>query len=79
MLACPTSVGLPILPMRSRADVYSAPGLVFFFADNEAAAQTTYPPTKFRWIDNQKEAEEAVAAAQQKAARRAAQEGSGDE
>jgi 6-phosphogluconolactonase len=79
MLARPTSVGFPDSSVALGADAYSAPGLVFFFADNEAAAQTTYPPTKFRWIDNQKEAEEAVAAAQQKAARRAAQEGSGDE
>ena len=61
------------------ADTDSAPGLVFYFADNTAAAQTAYPPTTFRWIDNQKEAEEAVEAAKRKAARRAAQEESGDE
>ena len=51
----------------------SAPGLVFWFADADAAAQTTYPPTTFRWIDNQKEAEEAVEAAKRKAAKRAAE------
>ena len=52
----------------------SAPGLVFWFADADAAKETVYPPTTFRWIDNQKEAEEAVEAAQKKAARRAAGE-----
>lgn len=51
----------------------SAPGLVFWFADADAASQTTYPPTTFRWIDNQKEAEEAVEAAKRKAAKRAAE------
>ena len=51
-----------------------APGLVFWFADADAGRQTKYPPTTFRWIDNQKEAEEAVEAAKRKAARRAAQE-----
>ncbi|KAI9632077.1 uncharacterized protein MKK02DRAFT_21080 [Dioszegia hungarica] len=65
--------GLPCSRVRP-----AAPGLVFFFADAEAASQTTYPSTKFRWIDNQKEAEEAFAAAQAKAARRAAQEASDD-
>lgn len=64
---------------KRNADHSSAPGLVFYFADNTAAAQTAYPPTTFRWIDNQKEAEEAVEAAKRKAARRAAQEESGDE
>ena len=52
----------------------SAPGLVFWFADAEASSATSYPPTTFRWIDNQKEAEEAVDAAKKKAARRAAGE-----
>jgi 6-phosphogluconolactonase len=52
----------------------SAPGLVFWFADAEASSATTYPPTTFRWIDNQKEAEEAVDAAKKKAARREAGE-----
>lgn len=66
--------GLPCSHIRP-----AAPGLVFYFADNTAAAQTSYPPTTFRWIDNQKEAEEAVEAAKRKAARRAAQEESGDE
>lgn len=65
--------------VQASTDVRSAPGLVFYFADNTAAAQTSYPATTFRWIDNQKEAEEAVEAAQRKAARRAAQEESGDE
>ena len=53
----------------------SAPGLVFWFADADAASQTTYPPTTFRWIDNQREAEEAVAAARRRAARRASEIG----
>lgn len=52
----------------------SAPGLVFWFADADAAAKTQYPPTTFRWIDNQKEAEEAVALAKKKAAQRAAEQ-----
>lgn len=52
----------------------SAPGLVFWFADAEAAAKTQYPPTTFRWIDNQKEAEEAVALAKNRAAQRAAEQ-----
>lgn len=52
----------------------SAPGLVFWFADAEAASMTKYPPTTFRWIDNQKEAEEAVAAARRKLAKRLAEE-----
>jgi hypothetical protein len=52
----------------------SAPGLVFWFADAEASSATAYPPTTFRWIDNQKEAEEAVDAAKKKAAKRAAGE-----
>jgi len=47
---------------------------VFWFADAEASSATSYPPTTFRWIDNQKEAEEAVDAARKKAARRAAGE-----
>lgn len=54
--------------------IRSAPGLVFWFADADAASATTYPPTTFRWIDNQKEAEEAVEAAKKKAAKRAAGE-----
>ena len=54
--------------------ISSAPGLVFWFADAEASSATAYPPTTFRWIDNQKEAEEAVDAAKKKAARRAAGE-----
>ncbi|CAD6566558.1 MAG: suppressor of los1-1 [Tremellales sp. Tagirdzhanova-0007] len=58
--------GLPCSRVRP-----AAPGLVFWFADAEAASQTTYPPTTFRWIDNHKEAEEAVEAAQRKAMRRA--------
>jgi 6-phosphogluconolactonase len=53
--------------------ILSAPGLVFWFADADAASQTTYPPTTFRWIDNQREAEEAVEAAKRRAARRASQ------
>ncbi|EIW73509.1 6-phosphogluconolactonase [Tremella mesenterica] len=57
--------GLPCSRVRP-----AAPGLVFWFADADAASETTYPPTTFRWIDNQKEAEEAVEAAQRKAARR---------
>lgn len=52
----------------------SAPGLVFWFADADASSATAYPPTTFRWIDNQKEAEEAVDAAKKKAAKRAAGE-----
>jgi len=51
----------------------SAPGLVFWFADADAASQTKYPPTTFRWIDNQREAEEAVEAAKRRAARRASE------
>jgi 6-phosphogluconolactonase len=47
---------------------------VFWFADAEAAARTQYPPTTFRWIDNQKEAEEAVALAKKRAAQRAAEQ-----
>jgi 6-phosphogluconolactonase len=47
---------------------------VFWFADAEASSATAYPPTTFRWIDNQKEAEEAVDAAKKKAAKRAAGE-----
>ncbi|OCF54828.1 6-phosphogluconolactonase [Kwoniella mangroviensis CBS 10435] len=62
--------GLPCSRVRP-----ASPGLVFFFADSEAAGLTNYPPTAFRWIDNEKEAEEAVAAAKRKAARRAAEEG----
>jgi hypothetical protein len=54
--------------------MFSAPGLVFWFADAEASSATSYPPTTFRWIDNQKEAEEAVDAARKKAARRASVE-----
>ncbi|KAL7420801.1 suppressor of los1-1 [Cryptotrichosporon argae] len=61
--------GLPCSRVRP-----AAPGLVFWFADANAAAQTTYPPTTFRWIDNQREAEEAVEAAKRRAARRAAGE-----
>jgi 6-phosphogluconolactonase len=60
--------------MTSQADESSAPGLVFWFADAEAASNTKYPATTFRWIDNQKEAEEAVEAAKRKAARREAGE-----
>lgn len=52
----------------------SAPGLVFWFADAEAASLTKYPPTFFRWINNQKEAEEAVETAQRKLAKRLAEE-----
>jgi 6-phosphogluconolactonase len=63
----------------SSADACSAPGLVFWFADAEAASSTKYPPTTFRWIDNQKEAEEAVEAAKRKLARRLAQEESGED
>ena len=61
------------------ATKYSAPGLVFWFADADAASQTTYPPTTFRWIDNQREAEEAVDAAKKRAEKRAAEGDSGDE
>ena len=57
-----------------RVLISSAPGLVFWFADAEASSATSYPPTTFRWIDNQKEAEEAVDAARKKAARRASVE-----
>lgn len=53
--------------------------MVFWFADVDAGSKTEYPPTTFRWIDNQKEAEAAVEAAKKKAARRAAQEESGDD
>ena len=53
---------------------YSAPGLVFWFADADAASATSYPPTTFRWIDNQKDAEEAVDAARKKLAKRAAEQ-----
>ncbi|WWC88461.1 6-phosphogluconolactonase [Kwoniella dendrophila CBS 6074] len=60
--------GLPCSRVRP-----ASPGLVFFFADTAAATRTKYPPTAFRWIDNEKEAEEAVAAAKAKAARRAAE------
>ncbi|KAK4683421.1 6-phosphogluconolactonase, partial [Tremellales sp. Uapishka_1] len=60
--------GLPCSRVRP-----AAPGLVFWFADSAAASKTVYPPTTFRWIDNQKEAEEAVEAAKRKAARRAAE------
>lgn len=74
MFPCPTSVSLLDLNICAHTDNPSAPGLVFFFADSSAAAQTSYPPTTFRWIDNQKEAEEAVEAAKRKAAQRAAQE-----
>lgn len=62
--------GLPCSRVRP-----AAPGLVFWFADADAASQTTYPPTTFRWIDNQREAEEAVAAARRRAARRASEIG----
>ncbi|OCF37226.1 6-phosphogluconolactonase [Kwoniella heveanensis BCC8398] len=61
--------GLPCSRVRP-----ASPGLVFFFADKDAAAQTQYPPTAFRWIDNEKEAKEAVEAAQRKLARRLAEE-----
>lgn len=61
--------GLPCSKVRP-----AAPGLVFWFADAEASSATSYPPTTFRWIDNQKEAEEAVDAARKKAARRASVE-----
>ncbi|BEJ17336.1 hypothetical protein CspHIS471_0607370 [Cutaneotrichosporon sp. HIS471] len=61
--------GLPCSRIRP-----AAPGLVFWFADAEAAAKTQYPPTTFRWIDNQKEAEEAVALAKKRAAQRAAEQ-----
>lgn len=60
--------GLPCSRVRP-----AAPGLVFWFADADAASETKYPPTTFRWIDNQKEAEEAVEAAKRKAARRLAE------
>ncbi|GFZ45123.1 6-phosphogluconolactonase-like protein 1 [Saitozyma sp. JCM 24511] len=66
--------GLPCSRVRP-----AAPGLVFWFADAEAASKTKYPPTTFRWIDNQKEAEEAVEAAKRKLARRLAQEESGED
>ena len=56
-------------PKCENVDVSRAPGLVFWFADAEAGSKTTYPPTTFRWIDNQKEAEEAVEAAKRKAQR----------
>ncbi|WRT67851.1 6-phosphogluconolactonase [Kwoniella shivajii] len=60
--------GLPCSRVRP-----ASPGLVFFFADSDAANLTKYPPTTFRWIDNEKEAEEAVAAAKIRAARRLAE------
>lgn len=66
--------GLPCSRVRP-----AAPGLVFWFADADAASQTTYPPTTFRWIDNQREAEEAVDAAKKRAEKRAAEGDSGDE
>ena len=56
-----------------------APGLVFWFTDAEAVSETKYPPTHFRWIDNHKEAEEAVEAAKKKAARRAAEDAEDDD
>ncbi|KAK8858638.1 6-phosphogluconolactonase [Kwoniella newhampshirensis] len=56
-------IGLPCSRVRP-----ASPGLVFWFADADAASTTKYPPTTFRWIDNQKEAEEAVETAKRKAA-----------
>lgn len=47
---------------------HSAPGLVFWFADNEAASKTSYPPSPFRWIDSQQEAEQVVEEAKATAA-----------
>lgn len=68
----PCSLVRPACVLRATsvtsADLSRSPGLVFWFADAEAASQTQYPPTTFRWIDNQKEAEEAVEAAQKKKA-----------
>lgn len=46
----------------------SAPGLVFWFADEEAASKTSYPPSPFRWIDSQQEAEDLVQEAKANAA-----------
>ncbi|WVN85082.1 6-phosphogluconolactonase [Cryptococcus depauperatus CBS 7841] len=60
--------GLPCSRVRP-----ASPGLVFWFADADAASLTTYPPTTFRWIDNEKEAKEAVEAAQRRAAKRLAE------
>ncbi|WVR06436.1 6-phosphogluconolactonase [Kwoniella sp. DSM 27419] len=62
--------GLPCSRVRP-----ASPGLVFFFADQNAAEQTLYPPTTFRWIDNEKEAKEAVEHAKRKAAKAIADEG----
>ncbi|WVQ83103.1 6-phosphogluconolactonase [Cryptococcus sp. DSM 104549] len=60
--------GLPCSRVRP-----ASPGLVFWFADADAATQTQYPPTTFRWIDNEKEAKEAVEAAKRKLAKRLAE------
>ncbi|AFR94927.1 6-phosphogluconolactonase [Cryptococcus neoformans C23] len=60
--------GLPCSRVRP-----ASPGLVFWFADAEAASATQYPPTTFRWIDNEKEAQEAVDAAKRRAARKLAE------
>jgi 6-phosphogluconolactonase len=52
---------------------------VFWFADADAAQETNYPPTTFRWINNQKEAEEAVESGRIKAAKRLAEGGSAND
>ncbi|WVQ86814.1 hypothetical protein IAS59_000530 [Cryptococcus gattii] len=60
--------GLPCSRVRP-----ASPGLVFWFADADAASATQYPPTTFRWIDNEKEAQEAVDAAKRRAAKKLAE------
>ncbi|TYJ58853.1 6-phosphogluconolactonase [Cryptococcus floricola] len=57
--------GLPCSRVRP-----ASPGLVFWFADADAASATETPATTFRWIDNEKEANEAVEGAKRKALRK---------
>lgn len=76
MLTRPTCVSeCPLTVHNSNFNLFqrSSPGLVFWFADADAASATQYPPTTFRWIDNEKEAQEAVDAAKRRAAKKLAE------